>query len=104
MVHYTLSYQDAYTHQIWNSYLKEYQRYAPDTIFGKTRSGQGYSDPIVVCDTQSSQDGLTHQIWNPNLKENKQKCTRLNAASRNKVRGQVYGHSDPNMKRDTSSF
>ena len=23
--------QDAFRHQIWNSYLKEYRRYAPDT-------------------------------------------------------------------------
>ena len=30
--------QDAYTHQIWNSYLKEYKRYVPDTIILKTRS------------------------------------------------------------------
>ena len=27
----TLPSQDASTHQIWNSYLKEYRRYAPDT-------------------------------------------------------------------------
>ena len=27
----TPSSQDASTHQIWNSYLKEYRRYAPDT-------------------------------------------------------------------------
>ena len=30
--------QDESTHQIWNSYLKEYKRYAPDTINLKTRS------------------------------------------------------------------
>ena len=24
--------QDAFGHQIWNSYLKEYRRYAPDTM------------------------------------------------------------------------
>ena len=34
-----LSSQDAFTHQIWNSYLKEYRRYAPDSIqFLETRS------------------------------------------------------------------
>ena len=27
----TPSSQDAFTHQIWNSYLKEYRRYGPDT-------------------------------------------------------------------------
>ena len=31
MVRYTPPSQDASTHQIWNSYLKEYRRYAPDT-------------------------------------------------------------------------
>ena len=39
MVCVTLSSQDAYTHQIWNSYLKEYRRYAPDSMhFLETRS------------------------------------------------------------------
>ena len=28
----TLPSQDAYTHQIWNSYLKEYRRYTPDSM------------------------------------------------------------------------
>ena len=30
--------RDAFTHQIWNFYLKEYKRCAPDTIILKTRS------------------------------------------------------------------
>ena len=34
----TMPSQDASTHQIWNSYLKEYKRYAPDTIILQTRS------------------------------------------------------------------
>ena len=35
----TLSFQDALTHKIWNSYLKEYRRYAPDSMqFPETRS------------------------------------------------------------------
>ena len=38
MVHDTSLSQDVSTHQIWNSYLKEYKRYAPDTIILKTRS------------------------------------------------------------------
>ena len=48
--------QDAFTHQIWNSYLIEYRRYAPDSMqFLETRSGQvqGHSDPIMVRDTLS---------------------------------------------------
>ena len=28
----TPSSEDAFGHQIWNSYLKEYRRYAPDTM------------------------------------------------------------------------
>ena len=28
--------QDVSTHQIWNSYLKEYRRYGPDTKAGLT--------------------------------------------------------------------
>ena len=38
MVHDTPLSQDASTHQIWNSLLKEYKRYARDTIILKTRS------------------------------------------------------------------
>ena len=35
----TWSSQDAFTHQIWNSYLKEYIRYAPDSMqYLETRS------------------------------------------------------------------
>ena len=38
MVRDTLSSQDASTDQIWDSYLKLYKIYAPDTIILKTRS------------------------------------------------------------------
>ena len=38
MVRDTLSSQDASTYQIWDSYLKQYKRYGPDTIILKTRS------------------------------------------------------------------
>ena len=38
MVRDALSSQDASTYQIWDSYLKYYRRYAPDTIILKTRS------------------------------------------------------------------
>ena len=35
----TPSSQDAFTHQIWKAYLKEYRRYAPDSMkFVETRS------------------------------------------------------------------
>ena len=38
MVHDTPLSKDASTKQIWNSYLKEYKRYALDTIILQTRS------------------------------------------------------------------
>ena len=39
MVRDTQPSQDAFTHQIWNVYLKEYRRYAPDSKqFLETRS------------------------------------------------------------------
>ena len=62
----TLSSQDALRHQSWNSYLKEYRRYAPDTMQFleiKVRGQiQSHSDPIMVRDTSPSQDAFTHQI------------------------------------------
>ena len=68
----TPSSQDAFTLQIWNSYLKEYRRHAPDSIqFLETRSEgqvQGHSDQIMVRDTSSSQDASTHHIWDSYLK------------------------------------
>ena len=43
--------QDASTHQIWNSYLKEYRRYAPDT----KRDGltDGRTDIVITIKTKS---------------------------------------------------
>ena len=38
MVCNTPSSQDAYTHQIWDYYLKYYRRYSPDTIILEMRS------------------------------------------------------------------
>ena len=66
----TPSSQDASTNQIWNSYLKEYKRYALDTIILKTRSEVKVTlTPKIVCGTLSSQDASTHQIWNSYLNE-----------------------------------
>ena len=45
--------QDAYTHQIWDSYLKEYKRYAQNTIILKTRS------EVKVTVTQN---GMWHSV------------------------------------------
>ena len=64
--------QDAYTHQVSNSYLKEYKRYAQVTIILKTRSDVKVTvTRKMVFDTPSSQDAFTHQIWNSYLKEYK---------------------------------
>ena len=67
MVRATLSSQDASTHQILDSYLKQYKRYAPDRIIPKTMSE--VKVPKIVCDTTPSQDAHTHQIWDSYLKE-----------------------------------
>ena len=70
MVHDTPLSQDAFTHKIWNSSLKEYKRYARDTIILKTRSEVKVTLTLkMVCDTLSSQDVFTHQSWNSYLKE-----------------------------------
>ena len=62
--------QDAYTNQIWNSYLKEYRRYAPNTKILKTRSEVKVTvTRNGMCDTPASQDAFRHQIWNSYLKE-----------------------------------
>ena len=62
--------QDAYTQQIWNSYLKEYKRYARNTKILTTSS----KVKVTVTrngmnDTPPSQDVFRHQIWNSYLKE-----------------------------------
>ena len=68
----TLPFQDASTHQIWNSYLKYYKRYAPDTIILKVRSEAKVTvTRKMVCNTPPSKDTSTHQIWNSYLKEYK---------------------------------
>ena len=69
MVRDTQPSQDAPIHQIWDSNLKYYKRYAPDSVILKSRSGQCHSDPKMVCDTPPSQDAFTHQLWNSCLKE-----------------------------------
>ena len=43
--------QDVSTNQIWNSYLKEYRRYGPDTKAGRTDGlTDGWTDSaITIC-------------------------------------------------------
>ena len=62
MVRNTSSSQDASTHQIWNSYLKKYKRYAPDTIILKTRS------EIKVTVTLKLYATLPHPKMHPHIK------------------------------------
>ena len=55
MVRDTLPSQDASTHQIWNSYLKEYRRYGPDTKAGRT---DGLTDGRTVRLLYASQSSF----------------------------------------------
>ena len=52
--------QDASTHQIWDSYLKLYKKYAPDMIILKTRPEVKVNVTVTV--TLPCQDAFTHQI------------------------------------------
>ena len=61
----TPSSQDAFTHQIWNSYFKEYRRYAPDSMqFLETRS----EVKIKVTVTQLWYATLCHPKMHPHTK------------------------------------
>ena len=60
----TPSSQDAFTHQIWNSYLKEYRRYSPDTLILKTRSEVKFK----VTVTQKWHATLRHPKMHPHTK------------------------------------
>ena len=57
--------QDVSTHQIWNSYLKEYRRYAPDSMqFIETRSDVKFK----VTVTQLWYATLRHSKMHPHTK------------------------------------
>ena len=61
----TLSSQDAFTHQIWNSFLKEHRRYAPDSMqFLETRPGVKFK----VTVTQLWYVTLCHCKMHPHTK------------------------------------
>ena len=65
MIFDTLSSQDAFTHQIWNSYLKEYRIYAPDSMqFLETRSEVKFK----VTVTQLWYATLRHPKMHPHTK------------------------------------
>ena len=61
----TLSSHDAFTHQIWNSYLKEYRRYVSDSMqFLETRSEVKFK----VTVTQLWYATLHHPKMHPHTK------------------------------------
>ena len=61
----TPPFQDAFTHKIWNSYLKEYRRYAPDSMqFLETKSEVKFK----VTVTQLWYGTLCHPKMHPHTK------------------------------------
>ena len=61
----TQPFQDAFTHQIWNFFLKEYRRYAPDSMqFLETRSEVKFK----VTVTQLWYRTLSHPKMHPHTK------------------------------------
>ena len=94
--------QDAYAHQIWNSYLKEYKRYARNTKILTTRSEVKVTvTQNGMYDTPPSQDAFRHQIWNSYLKEYRRYApdSMQFLETRSEVKFKV---SDSIMVRDTS--
>ena len=69
MVSDTLPSQDAFTHQIWNYYLKEYRRYAPDSMpILETRSEVRFTVTQGLYATHHHPKMHTNQIWDSHLK------------------------------------
>ena len=74
--------QDAFTHQIWNSYLKEYRRYAPDSKqFLETRS----EVKVNVTGTQGWCATLCHLKMHPNTKFGIPQNTQFGITSLNNI-------------------
>ena len=59
MVRHTPPSQDVSTHQIWNSYLKEYRRYGPDMKAGRT---DGRTVQLLYA-SQTSFGGIITVHW-----------------------------------------
>ena len=75
MVRDTLPSQDASTHQIWNSYLKEYRRYAPDTKLDGRRTDWHFTTiktnsevKVKVTETRKWYATLRHPKMHPHTK------------------------------------
>ena len=109
MVRDTPKFQDAFTHQIWNSYLKEYRRYAPDSKqFLETRS----EVKVNVTGTQGWCATLCHLKMLLNTKLGIPPNTKFGIPSLNYIEDmlrtrlfwkldQGQGHSDLKNKWDT---
>ena len=61
MVHDTPPSQDVSTHQIWNTYLKEYRRYGPDTKAGRTDGLTDGRTVQLLYASQSSFGGIKNR-------------------------------------------
>ena len=75
----TLSSQDVFTHQSWNSYLKEYRRYAPDSRqFLETRSEVKFKVKVT-------------QLWYMTLRHPKMHPhTKFEIPTSNKIRDMLW--------------
>ena len=93
----TPQFQDAFTHKIWNSYLKEYRRYAPDSMqFLETRS------EVKFTVTQLRYGTLRHPKMHPHTEFEIPTSKNIS----DMLRTQLFlklGHSDPKMIYDTLS-
>ena len=92
----------AFTHQIWIPTSKN-MRYAPYLIILKTRSEVKGTVTRKWYMTLCHPNMHLHTTFGIPISKNIGICIRLNAVSRNYVRGQVQGHSDPIMLCDTST-
>ena len=101
MVHDTSSSQDASTHQIWDSYLKYYKIYAPDTIILKTRS----EVKVEVTVTQKWYATLRYPKMHPHTKFGIPTSKNIGDMDRTRMRdGQTDGRTVRLLYASQSSF
>ena len=95
MEHDTPLSKDESKHQIWNSFFKEYKRYALHTIILKTRS------EVKITVTRKWYVTLHHPKMHLHTKFGIP--ISKNIGGMHQTRGQVQGHRDTIMVRDISS-
>ena len=104
MVCNTSPFQDAFAHKIWNSYLKEFRRYAPDSMqFLETRPEVKFKVTVTKLWYGTLPHSKMH-LHTPNLRFLPQIILEICSEydySKNKVRG--LGHRDLKMVCDTLS-